>query len=160
VRAADAIRLAGENGVRLSVDETYLLVNWDGEGPPPQLVDALKQNKPEIIALLNERERADWLAFYDERAGIAEYDGQQTRKQAEATAGECCVIEWLNQHPEPSDPDSCAGCNKPGSQCLVVPFLAGDGSHTWLHPECWEAWHQARRRKAVSALNQFGINAG
>lgn len=37
----------------------------------------------------------DWQAFFDERAGIAEFDGGQSREQAEATAFECCVVEFI-----------------------------------------------------------------
>lgn len=50
----------------------------------------------------------DWQAFFNERAGIAEYEGGQDRRTAEASAMECCIVEWLNRHPEPSGSDRCA----------------------------------------------------
>jgi hypothetical protein len=163
VKAGDLLASADASGITIRLDGSDLRLSAISK-PDDEVLAMLRAHKAEIVSHLQQEscglDAEDWLAFFDERAGIAEYDGQQTRKQAEATAGECCVIEWLNRHPEPSDPDRCAGCNKPGSQCLVVPFLAGDGSHTWLHPECWEAWHQARRREAVAALDRLGINAG
>jgi hypothetical protein len=41
----------------------------------------------------------EWLVFFDERAGVAEFDGGLPRPQAEVHAFACCVAEWLNQHP-------------------------------------------------------------
>ena len=31
--------------------------------------------------------------------------------------------------------------------------------HTWLHPECWNDWHENRRRRAQQALEYHGIKA-
>ena len=39
----------------------------------------------------------DWQTFFDERAGIAEFDGALPRPQAEERAFTCCVVEWLNR---------------------------------------------------------------
>ena len=160
MRAIEALRLAHEKGIRLDVDGTDLIVEADHK-LTPQVVEALRQNKAGIISLLapnnSEWSPEDLQAFYDERAGIAEHDGRQTREQAEATAYECCVTEWLNRHPETSQPDCCAWCAKPGTECSIVPFLAGDGGHTWLHPECWEVWHRDRREKAQRALAAMGL---
>jgi hypothetical protein len=63
------------------------------------------------------------------------------------------VIEWLKQNPEPSEPGHCAWCNKrETAAAVVVPFGVQAGTHTWLHPECWSPWHQARRDRARVAL--------
>jgi hypothetical protein len=163
MKAAETICMAKASGIRLGVEGTDLVLDADLE-PPTDVVDAIKYHKAGIIELLSpsvERWNAeDWQAFYDERAGIAEHDGRQTREQAESTAFECCVVEWLNRHPEPSQPDCCAWCSKLGTECSIVPFLAGDAGHTWLHPECWEDWYQARQREAVAALDRLGIKAG
>jgi len=43
----------------------------------------------------------DWRAFFDERAGIAEFDGGLPRLEAEARAYACCVAEWLNRKASP-----------------------------------------------------------
>ena len=74
----------------------------------------------------------DWQAYFEERAGIAEHDGGLLRADADAQAFECCVMEWLWQHPPPaSGPERCAHCGQPigepGRDGL--PFLTGDGGH-------------------------------
>src|SRR5207342_393585 len=48
----------------------------------------------------------DWQVFFDERAGIAEFDGGLPRGAAEAGAFACCVVEWLNRNFERSPPDA------------------------------------------------------
>ena len=99
----------------------------------------------------------DWRAFFDERAGIAEFDGGQTRTEAEARAFECCIVEWLDRHPGRSEPGSCSWCRESErSEHSVVPFGTRIHGHTWLHPECWEAWHQQRRIQAENALTTMG----
>ena len=54
----------------------------------------------------------DWRAFFDEQAGIAEFDGGLPRLEAEARAFTYCVAEWLNRNPVRSSPDSCLRCGK------------------------------------------------
>jgi hypothetical protein len=49
--------------------------------------------------------REDWQVFFEERAGIAEFDGGLPRLEAEARAFTCCVAEWLNRNPVRSPPD-------------------------------------------------------
>ena len=94
----------------------------------------------------------DWQAYYDKHAGIAEFDAGISRRDAEARAFECCVVEWMNRHPEPSDPGHCAWCKRQDqSGHTVVPFGVDGRGHTWLHPECWAQWHQDRRKRAQAA---------
>lgn len=65
------------------------------------------------------------------------------------------VIRWLNQHPAPSKPGCCAWCQQTESpSAVVLPFGTEPGTHTWLHAECWRAWHQWRRAEAACALAQ------
>ncbi len=102
----------------------------------------------------------DWRAFFDERAGIAEHDGGLSRANAERQAFECCVMEWLWRNPPPaSGPQRCAHCGQPlgepGRDGL--PYLTGDGGHTWLHDRCWPAWHAHRRDQALAALKTAGL---
>jgi hypothetical protein len=54
----------------------------------------------------------DWLAFFDERAGIAEFDGGVPRQEAEARAYACCVTEWLNRNFARSPSGRCLHCGK------------------------------------------------
>ncbi len=99
----------------------------------------------------------DWQAHFDERAGIAEHDGGLERADAERQAYECCVMEWLWRNPPPATgPERCAQCSEPlGEDGL--PFLTGDGGHTWLHSGCHGDWTAQRRAEAVTVLEGFGI---
>jgi hypothetical protein len=45
------------------------------------------------------RSAEDWQVFFGERAGIAEFDGELPRLDAETKAFECCVVEWQNRNP-------------------------------------------------------------
>ena len=59
------------------------------------------------------------------------------------------VVEWLDQHPAPSPPGRCAWCGRPEARgAVVLPF--GTEPHTWLHTECWPAWHQERMAAALA----------
>jgi hypothetical protein len=103
----------------------------------------------------------DWRARFDERAGFLEHDGGLVRAKAEFQAFDCCVVEWLNQHPAPSAPGRCAWCGRPESPgAVVVPLGTEPGTHAWLHAGCWPAWYQRRREEAVLALRGMGIAPG
>jgi hypothetical protein len=100
----------------------------------------------------------DWHAFFDERAGIAEFDGGLPREQAEARAFTCCVAEWLNRNREHSPSDRCLHCG--GAERAhepLLPFGTESTGHAWLHSHCWSAWSAARHAEAVAALEAMGI---
>ncbi len=129
--------------------------------PSSRATAAIRRHKAGIVALLTTAEgdwtAEDWRVFFDERASIAEHDGARARADAEQQAFECCVMEWLWQHPPPaSGPERCAHCGEPlGEDGL--PFLTGDGGHVWLHSGCHGDWTARRRAEAVAALDGFGI---
>jgi hypothetical protein len=101
---------------------------------------------------------ADWQVFFDERAGIAEYNGGVSRHEAEARAFDWCFNEWIERNPEPSLPDQCAWCGEPDiTGTSVVPFGTQSHGHTWLHSGCWEAWFSDRRERAERGLLGFGV---
>jgi hypothetical protein len=79
----------------------------------------------------------DWQVFFDERAGIAEYNGGVSRAEAEARAFKWCITEMMEQYSEPSLPDQCAWCGEPDiTGTSVVPFGTQSHGHTWLHSGC------------------------
>ena len=154
--ASEALNAARAAGIDIVLDGGDLLL--EAPAPPPTaLLDALSRHKADIVALLRPASdmwlAEDWQVFYDERAGIAEFDGKQTRTEAEALAFECCIVEWLNRHHRDSDPGRCAWCGKLDPDGLGVVSLGTERHcHTWLHHTCWKEWDHDRREKACRAL--------
>ena len=102
----------------------------------------------------------DWQIFFDERAGIVEFDGRQPRPKAEAQAFACCVVEWLNRNPERSPAGYCLGCGgRDHAHDPLLPHGIEPTGHAWLHSRCWPAWYEARKARAVAALAAMGITA-
>jgi hypothetical protein len=102
----------------------------------------------------------DWRAFFDERVGIAEFDGGLPRPQAEGRAYKACLAEWLDQHPVSSKVDDgcrvCGATDRPNDSLL--PIGLGSGlERTWLHRDCVPAWRAARMAEAVAALAKLGV---
>jgi hypothetical protein len=95
----------------------------------------------------------DWQIYFDERAGIADFDGGLPRAEAETRAFECCVVEWLNRNPVCSPPGRCLGCGgREDTTDKLLPYGTKQTGHAWLHSLCWEAWHANRKAKAVAIL--------
>jgi hypothetical protein len=161
--AADALTLARAAGIRVGIDGEALVL--EASAPPPaEVLDLLARHKADIVSLLRPGKDGwsgeDWREFFEERAGIAQFDGGLPRDQAEARAFSCCVGEWLHRSPVRSPSGRCDHCGQ--SKGMLLPYLTGysmrDPGHTWLHQECSPAWHQAHRAKAVSALVAVGIS--
>ena len=92
LKALSAARIAG---IRLHVEGDDLLLDAP-TAPPSAVIDALSCHKASIVALLLPA-RDGWSAedrqvFFDERAGILEFDGGLSRSEAEAQAFECCMV--------------------------------------------------------------------
>lgn len=111
--AIEALKAARAAGIELALDGDDLALSA-ASAPSAAMLDALSRHKAEIVALLRPGRDGwsgeDWLAFFDERAGIAEFDGGLPRGEAEARAFECCAVEWLNRNPVRSSPGRCLGC--------------------------------------------------
>ena len=110
--AVEALKAARAAGVELAVDGGDLVLSA-ALPPPAAMLNALSRHKADIMALLlpggDGWSGEDWLAFFDERAGIAEFDGGLPRDVAESRAFECCVVEWLNCNPVCSTACRCLG---------------------------------------------------
>jgi hypothetical protein len=103
---------------------------------------------------------ADWREWFDERAGILEFDGELTRQEAETQAFECCVPEWMNSHAVTSSPEICLACSHGASSTApLLPYGTESHGHAWLHSTCWPDWHKNRKAEAISALTSMGIKA-
>lgn len=161
--AAEAMTQARAAGIQVGVDGEDLVL--EASGPPPgEVLNLLALHKADILTLLRPRNDGwsgrDWRVFFDERAGIAEFDGGLPRDQAEAQAFSCCVSEWLHRNPTRSPAGRCDHCGQPNG--MLLPYLTGcsmkDPGHTWLHQECSMAWHLANRAKAVAALVAMGLS--
>ena len=159
--ASEALTAARAAGIKIGLDGDDLVL--EASAPPPATVlDALSCHKTDIVSILrcaNDGWSAeDWRILFDERAGIAEFDGGQSRAEAEVLAFECCLTEWLNGNPVASSPDRCLACgggdlpNDP-----LLPFGTDTHGHAWLHSGCWEAWYESRKANAVTALKAMGI---
>ena len=100
----------------------------------------------------------DWQAFYDERAGIAEFDGGLPRAEAEAQAFACCLAEWQSRNLVRSSPGRCLRCGSddhtPGP---ILPYGMESTGLVWLHSRCWPAWQAGRKAAAAGALAGMGI---
>jgi len=161
VSVAEALTVARAAGVDLTVDGADLVLS--APAPPPALViDLLSRHKVDIIAFLRAEGDGwtpdDWQAFFDERAGFAEHEGELPREEAEARAYACCVVEMMNRTLVVSDPDRCVYCggdDRSGDRLL--PFVATTTGHTWLHPACWESWFRGQQGDAAAALAAMGI---
>jgi hypothetical protein len=161
VSAVQALKAARAAGVRLGIDGEALTLEA-AAAPPPDVLDLLARHKTCVMALLRMGRDGwsgeDWQAFFDERAGIAEFEGELPREQAEARAFACCVAEWLNRNPVRSPPDRCLHCRKAEhAHDPLLPFGTESAGHAWLHSHCWSAWHAARQAEAVAALEAMGI---
>jgi hypothetical protein len=158
---AEALHAAQAANVHVALEGTDLVLRAPAP-PPVAVLDALKQHKTGIVALIR-RTREDWTAedweaFFDERAGIAENDGGLPHRQAEELAFEHCVEEWLRRHPVRSSPGFCLSCGcAEDVQGTIVPFGIETSRHAWLHSGCWPAWYAGRKADAITALVALGI---
>ena len=161
--AAEALHAAQAANVHVGLEGTDLMLRAPAP-PPAAVLDALKRHKPGIVALLRRTKSSwtatDWQAFFHERAGIAEHDGDLPRHEAEALAFEHCVVEWLMRHSVRSNPGTCLRCGRvEDEQGIVLPFGIEASGHAWLHFDCWPAWYSQRRAEAITALATLGISA-
>jgi hypothetical protein len=161
--AVEALKAARAAGFHLGIDGDDLVLEAPAP-PPPAVIDLLSRHKAEVMALLRPAEDGwsaeDWQIFFDERAGIVEFDGGLPRAEAEAQAFACCVVEWLNHNPERSPAGRCLDCGGLNhAHDPLLPYGVEPTGHAWLHSRCWPAWYEARKAKAAGALAAMGISA-
>jgi hypothetical protein len=96
-----AVLAARAAGVYISVDASALVL--EAAAPPrPFVLEQLSRHKAAILSMLTPGADGwspqDWQAHFDERAGIAEFDGNLPRHRAEALAIESCAAEWVRRN--------------------------------------------------------------
>jgi hypothetical protein len=161
VSAAEALKAAHAAGILVGIDSDDLVL--EASAPPqPALLDLLSRHKAGIVTLLRLADEGwsaeDWRVFFDERAGIAEFDGGLSRGHAEARAFACCAVEWLKRNPMRSPPERCLGCR--GSDHEHDPLLPRgieSTGHAWLHSRIRPASYVDRKAEVVAALAAVGI---
>jgi len=159
--AFQALKAARDAGVRIVIDGDALTLDAD-TAPPATVLDLLSRHKAGMVALLRAGNGGwsgeDWRAFFDERAGIAEFDGGLPRVSAETRAYAYCVAKWLNRNPVRSPPGRCQSCgDSERAHDKLLPFGTEQTGHAWLHSRCWAAWRASRKSEAVAATSAFGI---
>ncbi|MGM4892066.1 hypothetical protein [Tardiphaga sp. 839_C3_N1_4] len=94
--ANQALQTARDLGIAIKLSGNGLLLSASFE-PPAGVVKDLVRHKLEILGILAPTETAltaeDWLVSFDERAGIAEFDGGLPRELAELQAIGSCVLD-------------------------------------------------------------------
>jgi len=166
--AAEALEVARAVGIRVELDGADLVLEAP-TAPPPGVLDLLSRYKAGIVTLLRLADQGwsaeDWQVFFDERAGIAEFDGGLSRGQAEARAFDHCAVEWLNRNPMRSPLGrclccGCCGCGGCGDQAHhpKPPYGAVESTaNACLYSRCWSGWYADRKAEAVAALVAMGI---
>lgn len=157
----EALKAARAAGIHFQIDGDDLVLEASVR-PPPAVIELLSSHKASIMALLRPAEDGwsadDWQVFFDERAGIIEFDCGLPRPKAEAGAFACCVSEWLNHNAERSQAGRCLECGeRDHAHDPLLPFGIESTGYAWLHSRCWSAWHEARKARAAAALAAMGI---
>src|SRR6516164_8072913 len=86
------------------------LVPSPGRALPRGLVERAKAMRAELLAELSSSPDTpeDWRAWFDERAGILEFDADLPRANAEARAYEAVLVHWLDHNSAHFPTNMCA----------------------------------------------------
>jgi hypothetical protein len=160
----EIIERAAEGGVLVAFSPSGKISAKGVQSAIDRWLPAIRQNKTAIIRLLRPGidgwSAQDWRAFFNERTGIAEFDGGLSRADAEARAFTWCLAEWLNRNLRRSQPGRCFGCG--GYEALhnrLLPTGIGSAGEVWLHSACSSVWSAGRKAEAIAALATMGIRA-
>jgi len=125
-----------------------LILRAGSKAIPGGLVNRIRAAKADLIATLTRQKCGEQRAF-----------GQSLDRRNPDASLDARISAWLNERPAPSLEGLCAWCGEPESSSgIVLPFGIEPGTHTWLHGDCWPAWHHARRTDAIATLTAMSIN--
>jgi hypothetical protein len=98
----------------------------------------------------------EWSYRFHQRVGFLHHDCGVPLPEAQQRAIGELQGHWRALHPlEPSAPEGgCIQCGGVGGVDLV-PVLAANRDHAWVHTHCWNALDQARRSAALAALREL-----
>jgi hypothetical protein len=158
MNAAETLKAARVAGISVEIDGDDLALE---AAPPDAVLDLLSCHKVGLLALLRPgrdgSSAEDCQVFFDERAGIAEFDGGLSRGQAEACAFACCTAEWLKRNPVRSLSERYNTGGGVHEHKSLLPYGLETTGDAWLHSRCWPAWYAGRKAEAVAALEAIGI---
>jgi hypothetical protein len=126
VTVDDALKLARDCGVRVTLDGTDLALEADAS-PPNGLLAILGRGKWDIVAALRLREAED-------------------RRR---------IVQWVNDHFASSPPGVCAHCaeGERSEDPFVRLFVGNDRGD--MHASCHPAWLAEREAEACRALGIY-----
>lgn len=111
-------------------------------------------------ALSPEWVAVDWRDQFEEWAAVAEFDGGQSRTDAERAALNALVDHWLAKTPPPSSAEGeCAHCGDALPDVDAMAVTAG-AEAVRVHRRCHRPLMSERRRQAIEALDAMGLPAG
>jgi hypothetical protein len=159
--AVEALRAARAADIQVKLDGDDLSLTASAP-PPTPVLEILSLHKADVVQMLRPTNDGwsaeEWRVFFEERAGIAEFDRDVPHTEAGAQAFACCVVEWLNRNPVHSQPGRCLHCSKcDHAHDPVLPYGIEGTRHAWLHSYCWPAWRNSRQATAIAALAAMGI---
>jgi hypothetical protein len=139
-RATSLLRDLEAIGATVEPAGTQLILRAGPAAIPAALVRRIREAKADLLEILAGATGA--ATAFEQGVGR---EGDVSREN--------CIVQWLDQHPNPSQAGRCAYCGQPEwTGAMVVPFGVTPGTHAWLHAECWPAWHERRRGEAKRAL--------
>lgn len=162
--AAKLLEDVRASGIEVTLDGEFLSLKAANE-PSPEVLKTLREHKSALLHLLQSEKSGwsvnEWREYFEERAAISEFDHGLPRTNAEINAFDLCVQEWLRQHTTTSAQGVCNQCQQRDG--LALPYLTGENirntPNVWLHHECADQWHEARRDSAIASLKAIGLRA-
>jgi len=143
---AEILAHAAQRGFTVRLDPDGVRLRF-APGAPPDLVDLLRTNKPELVAYLQTRQE-----FEDHVANVMQVRGLP-RPDAERVAYAIVLTGFLNRTHPNTPSDVCARCGQPGD---LRPIGWGE-RHAWVHDTCWRPWNDERQAGAEQELAGMGI---
>jgi hypothetical protein len=151
--------------ITVEMQGTQLIIDGPAANLTDSVVAQVQAFKEELLRLLDPADSPcswdveSWQAYFDERAGVREYDGRHERSEAERLALEDTIAHWLqfNLPLESAPSHVCIHCNRAGQPGNPLVAAPARGGHAWVHDWCWTSWSNVLQREAYEALWRMGL---